>query len=558
MTTAIGLLVLLMLFVALARLAPRLRLWHAGTAAPVDWLAGIAALPRRYLKDVHGVVARDPFTARMHAMVAGGLIAASLLALLALLPGLGESAILAALTGLAFAAMLAGALMVGLRRAPPTPPRLSRGAFQILPLLLLSYAAGGALATLPLGPALNLAGFALAVAGGLGLAVQTGSGPMRHAVTGALHLIAHPRPERFAGRADTALVPLDLTQSRLGVAAPSDFAWNRLLSFDACIQCGRCEMACPAFAAGQPLNPKRLIQDLSAAMTPGGNPAYRGRGYPNAPAVAGVSGMETAIIGQDALIHPDTLWSCTTCRACVEECPMMIEHVDAIVDLRRFQVLERGAVPDKAEDLLARTRTQDEPGGRRLAARPDFAAGLPLPLMSERGQADILLWLGEGAYDLRYGRSLRALLRLLDLAGVDYAILGAEERDCGDTARRLGDEATFQQLAVDNIATLSRYAFNRILTADPHALHVLRNEYPALGGHYEVIHHSAFLDELAADGRLSFASLAGQDVTYHDPCYLGRYNGEVEAPRRLLDRMGLHVLEMERHGKRSMCCGGGG
>ncbi len=170
----------------------------------------------------------------------------------------------------------------------------------------------------------------------------------------------------------------------------------------------------------------------------------------------------------------------------------------------------------------------------------------------------MLLWLGEGAYELRYGRTLRALVTLLHRAGVDFAVLGEEERDCGDLARRLGDEATFQRLARENIATLARYSFKRILTADPHALHALRNEYRAFGGDYEVVHHAALLDELVATGRLPVGALAEARVTYHDPCYLGRYNGEFDAPRRLLDRLGLERLEMERSGKRSMCCGGGG
>lgn len=237
---------------------------------------------------------------------------------------------------------------------------------------------------------------------------------------------------------------------------------------------------------------------------------------------------------------------------------MMIEHVDAIVDLRRFQTLELGALPEKAAKPLQELKYADEPGGRPLSGRTDFAAGIELPRIQSTGRADILLWLGEGAYDLRHGRTLRALVTLLKRAGVDFAVLGEEERDTGDLARRLGDEEGFQRLARANIATLSRYEFSRILTADPHALHALRNEYRAFGATYEVVHHTAFLDELIAAGRLDVGALTEARVTYHDPCYLGRYNGEVEAPRQLLDRLGLQRLEMARSGKRSMCCGGGG
>ncbi|RTL95872.1 DUF3483 domain-containing protein [Ancylobacter aquaticus] len=560
----LSLTVLAMVVLAGALATRRARLWRVGRAAKVDWAAGLIALPRRYLVDVHHVVGRDAYAARMHALAAGGLLAGSGLALIGLIPALGDARLYWWLTALAFAAAFAGGGMVGRRRYPTKPARLSGGPFQLLPFLLAAYTGGGFLVALDasLGGALwplGWAGLAVAALGGIGLALQIDRGPMRHAFAGAAHLVAHPRPGRFNGERATALAPLDLDAPRLGVALPEEFAFNRLIGFDACIQCGRCEVACPAFAAGQPLNPKRLIQDLAASLQPGATTAaYAGSPYPNARPVAGIGGPGLPIVGEGAMIHPDTLWSCTTCRACVEECPMMIEHVDAILDLRRFQTLELGAMPARAAAPLMELRYADEPGGRPLASRTDFAAGLTLPLISGKGEAEILLWLGEGAYELRYGRTLRALVTLLHKAKVDFAVLGEEERDCGDLARRLGDEASFQRLAAENIATLSRYRFSRILTADPHALHALRNEYRDFGGRYEVVHHTAFLDELAAAGRLDLGTLDEARITYHDPCYLGRYNGEVDAPRRLLDRLGIARLEMERSGKRSMCCGGGG
>ena len=540
-------------------LARRARLWSAGRAVDVEW-SGLLAIPKRYFVDLHHVVARDPYIARTHIAVAGGAVAA--LALAGLNYGLAiysrrlDFAILAAA-----GVMFIGALFVWLRRRK-TPGRLSRGGWSRLPYSLMAFALGlGVLAALPLEhlpEAIAIAASLLLLAGSAELALGIGvGGPMKHAVAGLLHLAFHPRPERFAGVRSTALKPLALEAGDFGIAKPQDFLWTQLLSFDACVQCGKCEAACPAFAAGQPLNPKKLIQDLVAGQASESDRLYAGSPYPGMPVGQHAGFPNVAIV--PGLIEPQTLWSCTTCRACVEECPMLIEHVDAIVGMRRNLNMTQGDAPGKAAETLASLRETGTQGGYSNTARYTWAIDLDVKTIAPGELVDVLLIAGEGAFDMRYQRTLRALVKVLKAANVDFAVLGDRERDTGDTARRLGDEATFQALARSNIAMFSTLAFKRIVTPDPHVLHSLKNEYRAFGGVYDVLHHSTFLASLASQGRLSLKpSSEKRLLTYHDPCYLGRYNGEFEAPRALLRRLGINVQEMQRSGPRSRCCGGGG
>ncbi len=540
-------------------LARRAMLWRQGRAAPVEW-GGLLAIPKRYFVDLHHVVARDPYISRTHIATAGGAIAA--LVLVALNYGLGlywPSLDWGIIT--AAAVMLAGTVFVWLRRRV-TPARLSRGDWSRLPYTLAAFALGLGI-LVALSPAAVSSGVAiiallLLLAGSAELALGIGlGGPMKHAVAGLLHLAFHPRPERFAGVRSTALRPLALDKGDFGVGTPADFRWNQLLSFDACVQCGKCESACPAFAAGQPLNPKKLIQDLVAGLSSRSDAAYAGSPYPGMAAGAHAGSPREAIV--PGLIEAQTLWSCTTCRACVEDCPMLIEHVDAIVGMRRHLNLVRGDAPGKAVETLANLRETETQGGYARASRYNWAVDLDVASAQPGVPIDVLLVAGEGAFDMRYQRTLRALVKSLKAAKVDFAILGERERDTGDTARRLGDEATFQMLARRNVETLKTLTFRRIVTSDPHVLHSLKNEYPAFGGIYAVLHHTTFLAALVDEGRLVLGpSAETRPLTYHDPCYLARYNGETDAPRTLLQKMGINVQEMQRSGLSGRCCGGGG
>ncbi|CAO1662324.1 (Fe-S)-binding protein [Salinicola sp. NYA28a] len=584
--TLLPILIFAALIVGAIGAARRIRLWRQGQRTPVGW-ARILRMPKRYLVDLHHVVARDKAMAHTHVATAGGFVAAMALAIV--VHGLGwRNPLLGGLLLAASAVMFVGALAVNRRRihppARPFPEKLSKGPWQRLSRSLLAYSVGMFLVSLPLvgigpvvfgGGVLAIVLIALVAWGVLELVVGMGwGGPMKHALAGSLHLAFHRRPERFddrqahagstnthdahRGSRSTALFPLDLTAPKLGVEKPADFQWNQLLGFDACVQCGRCQAVCPAFAAGQPLNPKKLIQDMVVGMAGGSDTGYAGAGYPGIEIGRHQGAPEQAIVPQ--LVEAETLWACTTCRACVEECPMLIEHVDAIVDMRRFLTLEKGETPEKGAVAIDNLIATDNPGGLDNASRLDWAADLELPRIQTRPEGvDVLLWLGDGAFDMRNQRTLRALVQILRAGGVDFAVLGDDERDSGDVARRLGDEATFQRLAERNIATLSRYRFQRIVTVDPHSFHVLGREYPDFGGKYRVLHHSTFIAELFDAGRLTIRPAERKEtVTYHDPCYLGRYNGEFAAPRRILEALGIEIAEMERSGFRSRCCGGGG
>jgi Fe-S oxidoreductase len=345
------------------------------------------------------------------------------------------------------------------------------------------------------------------------------------------------------------------TAEDLGVSKLEQFTWKDLLDLDACTECGRCEVNCPATLTDKPLSPKKLILDLREdlhKLDPFKLPLSLGSAGENA---------APALIG--AVIKEETLWSCTTCSACMEQCPVMIEQVPKIVRMRQHLVMEQAEFPDDLQAMVRSLEARSHPYPGNNASRIDWMSGLTIPVLGEdpNAQYDVLLWVGcAGALNERNKSVTRSLAEVLMRAGVKFAVLGREERCTGDPAKRIGHDMLFQQLAMQNIATLDNYGVKKVLTACPHCFNTLRNEYPQLGGNYEVVHHTEFLQQLLAQGRLQARSGSLDKVTFHDPCYLGRYNHVYDAPRNVLDAVpDAERVEVENWNQRNaLCCGGGG
>jgi Fe-S oxidoreductase/nitrate reductase gamma subunit len=327
-----------------------------------------------------------------------------------------------------------------------------------------------------------------------------------------------------------------------GIAALRDLPRKTLFDADVCLRCGRCQDNCPATASGKHLNPKAAIQDIRALMTQTPRPA------PDAP---------TRLLGQ--VIPENDVWSCTTCRACEAACPVFVEHVDKTVEMRRNLVLMEGRFPAQARLVFDNLEVNGNPLGESVLVRGDHLRKLGVPSLAEKSDAQILYWPGcAGALDARNQQTSGALVHLLRSAGVSFATLGSEERCCGEPARRMGNEYLFQTLATSNVQAMQAHGVRKIVTACPHCFNMLKNEYPQLGGDYEVLHHTEFLLQLIAGGRLRVAAGARKKVAYHDPCYLGRYNGIYQQPRSLLTAAGLDPVELPRRRAKAFCCGGGG
>jgi Fe-S oxidoreductase/nitrate reductase gamma subunit len=370
----------------------------------------------------------------------------------------------------------------------------------------------------------------------LGLIAAVPSTRLWHAVAGSVLLGRYPK--RQLGTLDTVSIQDVETTGVYGISQLEHLAIRQLVSLEACVSCGRCEDECPAHAAGKPLSPRNVVQDLARQL-----PAI---GFPNAPLLAG------------DVVSEDTLWSCTACSACVEVCPLGVDPLELIIGLRRHLV-GSAAVRGSAATTLGKLGRSGNPWGLPAEDRVDWAQGLDVPTVEQQPDFDVLYWVGcAAAYDRQSRKTARAMVRLMQAANVKFAVLGERERCTGESARRMGEEFVFAELAAANVAQLNKHNVTRIVTHCPHCLNSLKHDYPDAGGHYQVVHHSEFLNELIQQGRLHIDHSADKQLTFHDPCYLARVNGIVDAPRDVLKATGARLEELPRHGCRTACCGGGG
>jgi len=362
---------------------------------------------------------------------------------------------------------------------------------------------------------------------------------LRHLVYTPVNIFVRPR--RDTNTLET-IENIEETE-QLGVGKISEFTPHQLLSFDACVRCGRCEEVCPVAFSGMQYSPKSFIQAMRTAMQSTLiETNVNGRG-------------DVEMIG--SAIPEETPWYCTTCGACLDRCPAFVNPVDDIIDLRRYQVLTTGKMPKSIGDVMRNMERQGNPWGMPPEDRVSWASDLEVRHLEPGDEVDVLLYLGcAGAYDERNKKVARSVVQLLNQANVDYGVLGLDEMCCGETARRLGHEYLFQMMVEQNLEIFRSITFQRIVTNCPHCFNTLKNEYPEFGGDFVVQHLTEFLAE--SPGINTPVSVNGKKLTIHDSCYLGRYNQVYDQPRQLLTQHDLNWIEMQRSSENSFCCGGGG
>ncbi len=374
-----------------------------------------------------------------------------------------------------------------------------------------------------------------------------------------MHMMASPLNVFFRSLEPRgAIIPIkDIEKAEVwGAKRPHDFSWKELLDGYACAVCGRCTFNCPANISGKPLSPMDLIEHVKHnLLAVGPELAKNGKTKEEKDKITDAHPLF------DDKVTEEWVWNCVTCAACEQECPVMVEHIDTIIDLRRNLVMTEAKMPPTAEQTLRSMETRGHPWRGTQFSRTDWTKGLNVKVISNGGEVDVLFWVGcTPALEERSQKTAQAMARVLERAGVNFAILGVEESCNGDPARRIGNEYLFKMLAEQNIEALKKYKFKTILTTCPHCFNTLRNEYPQFGGQFEVEHYATYIKKLLDQGKLKMGKPIQATLTYHDSCYLGRHNGVYEEPRQIIEAIpGIKLKEVPlRNREHGYCCGAGG